>query len=128
MNRALDAGVARHVGTYADGVEVAAGQRLVFVSGTPGIDSGSGELPADFAAQAELAWVNVEAILAAGDMAITDIVQLTQHLIRREDLTVYRDIRNRFLGAHNPASMLTFLPELVWPEMLIELEVIAAKT
>jgi len=47
--------------------------------------------------------------------------------VRREDLAAYRDIRTRNLGTHRPASMLVFAPELVWPNMLIELEVVAAK-
>ena len=70
---------------------------------------------------------NIVRILAEADMGVEDIVKLTQHLIRRDDLTVYRDIRTRYLGTCAPASMLTFLPELVWPDMLIELEVVAAQ-
>ena len=78
-------------------------------------------------AQAELAWQNVVDILAAADMRVENIVNLTQHLIRRDDLGSYRDIRSKYLGTHEPSSMLTFLPELVWPDMLIELEVVAAE-
>ena len=51
---------------------------------------------------------------------------VAEHLASREDLVAYRDIRTRYLGDCEPASMLTFLPALVWPEMLIELEVVAA--
>ena len=80
-----------------------------------------------FANQAELAWQNIVRILAQADMGVADIVKLTQHLIRREDFAVYREIRTRYLGDHAPASMLTFLPGLVWPNMLIELEVTAAR-
>ncbi len=125
--RTIDAGVARHVGSYSDAVAVTGATTVLHVSGTPGIDGDSGNLPEDFAAQAELAWRNVERILAAADMGVEHIVKLTQHLVRREDLAVYRDIRNRHLGACSPASMLTFLPGLVWPNMLIEIEVVAAK-
>ena len=126
MNIPRNAGIAAHIGKYSDAVEVAGPKRILYVSGTPGIDDERGELPADFAAQAELAWQNIVAILAAAEMGVENIVKLTQHLIRREDLVAYRDIRTRYLGACEPASMLTFLPELVWPEMLIELEVVAA--
>lgn len=126
MNIARNAGISRHVGKYSDAVEVVSPQRTLYVSGTPGIDASSGSLPEDFAGQADLAWQNVIAILDAANMNVEHIVQLTQHLIRREDLAVYRDIRARYLGDCEPASMLTFLPELVWPNMLIELEVVAA--
>ena len=127
MKRLIDAGVARHVGNYSDAVLLENPSRLLYASGTPGIDDNSGELPADFEAQANLAWRNILTILAAADMDASNIVKLTQHLLRREDLAAYRDIRSQYLGDNRPASMLTILPGLVWPEMLIELEVVAAK-
>lgn len=127
MNREITTGVAARVGTYSDAVEVPAGSTLLYVSGTPGIDAESGELPDSFEEQAELAWRNVLTILAAAKMGPEDIVKLTQHLTRREDLAPYRAIRTRYLGNNRPASMLTFLNGLVWPNMLIELEVVASK-
>ncbi|MSR13177.1 MAG: RidA family protein [Gammaproteobacteria bacterium] len=127
MNRTVNAGIAKHVGSYSDAIEMITPTRILYVSGTPGIDSDTGDLPAGFAEQAELAWQNIIKILAAAEMSVADIVKLTQHLIRREDIAGYRDIRSRYLGSHSPASMLTFLPSLVWPNMLIELEVTAAK-
>jgi len=84
-------------------------------------------LPEGFSEQADLAWKNVIRILGEADMGVEDIVKLTQHLVRREDLQSYREIRSRHLGECAPASMLTILPGLVWPNMLIELEVVAAK-
>jgi len=127
MNRTIDAGVAARIGTYSDAVEIAPGKRLLFVSGTPGIDSVSGQLPESFVAQADLAWRNVHMILAQAGMGVEDIVKLTQYLVRREDLADYRDIRTRNLREHRPASMLSFVDQLVWPNMLIELEVVAAQ-
>ena len=127
MNRMLNVGVSSRVGTYSDAVEVADGKRLVYVSGIPGLDAATGAIPDGFAEQAELAWKNIKAILSEAGMRVEDIVKLTQYLIRREDLAAYRDIRSRHLGACRPASLLAFLPELVWPNMLIELEVVAAK-
>jgi 2-iminobutanoate/2-iminopropanoate deaminase len=127
MNIKRNAGVARHIGSYSDGVEIVDAQRILYVSGTPGIEHESGSLPESFAEQAALAWINVIRILGEADMAVEDIVKLTQHLVRRDDLIVYRDIRSRYLGDCAPASMLTILPGLVWPNMLIELEVVAAR-
>ncbi|MGD8790336.1 MAG: RidA family protein [Burkholderiales bacterium] len=127
MNIQRNAGIARHIGSYSDGVEIVDAKRILYVSGTPGIDGDSGDLPESFAEQAELAWKNILHILAQADMGVEDIVKLTQHLVRREDMQAYRDIRSRYLGTCAPASMLTLLPGLVWPNMLIELEVVAAK-
>jgi len=127
MNIKRNAGVARHIGTYSDAVEVADARRILYVSGTPGLDSDTGELPEGFSEQADLAWKNVIRILAEAGMGVEDIVKLTQHLVRREDMQAYREIRSRYLGTCAPASMLTLLPGLVWPNMLIELEIVAAK-
>ncbi|UCH47120.1 MAG: RidA family protein [Betaproteobacteria bacterium] len=127
MNVKRNVGIARHVGSYSDAVEIIDAKRILYVSGTPGIDSDSGELPETFSEQADLAWKNVIKILGEADMGVEDIVKLTQHLVRREDLQSYREIRSRYLGECAPASMLTILPGLVWPNMLIELEVVAAK-
>jgi enamine deaminase RidA (YjgF/YER057c/UK114 family) len=68
MNRTIDASVAARIGAYSDAVEISPGKRLLFVSGTPGIDPVSGQLPESFCAQAELAWRNVHAILAQAGM------------------------------------------------------------
>jgi 2-iminobutanoate/2-iminopropanoate deaminase len=127
MNRMIDVGVAARIGTYSDAVEITPGKRMLYVSGTPGLDSKTGQIPEGFVEQADLAWINIKAILSEAGMGVEDIVKLTQYLIRRGDLASYRDIRSRHLGSCRPASMLAFLPELVWPNMLIELEVVAAK-
>ncbi len=129
MQRSIQAGIAARIGKYSDAVEVtdSQGMRTLYVSGTPGLDAQTGHVPEDFAAQADLAWRNLEAILAAADMSVDDIVKLTQTLTRRDDVAGYRDIRERHLGAHRPASMLSFVSGLVWPQMLIELEAVAVR-
>jgi enamine deaminase RidA (YjgF/YER057c/UK114 family) len=37
-------------------------------------------------------------------------------------------VRTRFLGDTRPASMLLIVPQLVRPEFLVEIEIVAAKT
>lgn len=126
MHTQHNVGVAEKIGKYSDGIEVPAGARWLMTSGTPGVDA-EGVLPADFALQATLAWENMLRLLAAAGMGVEDIVKITQTLTRREDLEVYRPIRSKFLGESRPASMLSFVSELIWPEVLFELEVVAAK-
>jgi hypothetical protein len=36
-------------------------------------------------------------------------------------------VRNRFLGTARPAAMLLVIPQLVWPNLIVEVEIIAAK-
>src|SRR5262245_47456411 len=100
--------------------------RWLTTSGTPGL-SAAGTLPNTIAGQAELAWENVVSLLAKADMTVADIVKVTQYLTHADHIKDYAAIRNRFLGDHRPASMLLVIPQLVWPEMLVEVEILAAK-
>ena len=126
MNTQHNIGVAAKIGTYSDAVEVPGTARWLITAGTPGTNA-DGTLPEDFATQARLAWENVMRTLHSADMEVKDIVKLTQTLIRRSDLEAYRAIRNQYLGEARPASMLSFVDGLIWPNILIELEIIAAR-
>ncbi len=125
-NKYINVGVAGKLGKYSDAVLVEDGRRWLYTSGTPGL-AADGSLPPDFETQAQLAWEHVKAMLDAAGMDVGDIVKLTQSLIRPTDLEAYRVIRNKYLGDARPASMLTFVSELVMPGMLIEIEVVAAR-
>lgn len=126
MNKAINVGVAAKLGKYSDAIEVSTGARWLYTSGTPGLFE-DGSLPIDFETQAELAWKSIIAMLHSADMDVEDIVKINQSLLRHEDLDSYRKIRNAYLGDARPASMLSFISELVTPGMLIELEIVAAK-
>jgi enamine deaminase RidA (YjgF/YER057c/UK114 family) len=126
MNKPINVGVAVKLGKYSDAIEVGAGVRWLYTSGTPGLNEDGG-LPPDFETQAELAWKGIITMLHVADMDVEDIVKINQSLLRREDLDSYRKIRNAYLGDARPASMLSFISELVMPGMLIELEIVAAK-
>jgi 2-iminobutanoate/2-iminopropanoate deaminase len=69
----------------------------------------------------------VIALLAKADMTVADIVKVTQYLTRADDIAAYAKVRSRFLDRHRPASMLLVIPQLVWHELLVEVEIIAAK-
>ena len=122
-----DIGVASQIGKYSDAIEVGPNMRWLITSGTPGL-SAAGGLADDTVGQAELAWQNIVNLLAKADMTVADIVKVTQYLTRAEDIKAYTEVRARFLGENRPASMLLVIPQLVWPEILVEVEIIAAKT
>ena len=65
-------------------------------------------------------------VQGASAMATADIVKVTQYLTRDEDNAKYAKVRPHVLGVAEPASMLLVIPQLVPPEFLLELEVIAA--
>jgi 2-iminobutanoate/2-iminopropanoate deaminase len=121
-----DIGVASQIAAYSDAIEVKPNLRWLLTSGTPGL-SKAGHLPEDISGQAELAWQYVVEMLKRADMEIADVIKVTQYLKRAEDIPSYGKVRTRFLGELRPASMLLIVPQLVRPEFLVEIEIIAAR-
>lgn len=119
-------GVANQIGRYSDAVEVQPNLRWLFTSGTPGLAL-DGSLPTDITGQSEVSWEHILKMLQQADMAIADVVKVTQYLTRAEDIAAYAAVRTRFVGDARPASMLLVVPQLVRPEFLVEVEIIAAK-
>jgi 2-iminobutanoate/2-iminopropanoate deaminase len=127
MNHTInDIGIARQIGNYSDAIEVRPNLRWLLTSGTPGL-SLEGNLPTDITGQAELAWTHIIRMLANVGMGVEDIVKATHYLTCAEDISDYGKVRSRFLGEVRPASMLLVVPQLVRPEFLLEIEIIAAK-
>ncbi|EFH85331.1 RidA family protein [Ktedonobacter racemifer] len=127
MKTTHNRGVAAQIGRYSDGVEVSGKVRWLHTSGTPGIRP-DGTAPETIEAQADQAWKNILAILEAAGMEVADIVKVTQYLIHPEDKPAYIQVRSRYLGEARPAFMLSVVTELIRPDILVEIEVIAAKT
>ena len=119
-------GIAAQIGAYSDAVEVKPNLRWLLTSGTPGL-SQAGDLPEDISGQSELAWEHVIRMLDQASMTVSDIVKVTQYLTRAEDVRAYGNVRGRFLGDARPASMLLVIDELVRPDFLVEIEIVAAK-
>ena len=121
-----DIGVASQIGAYSDAVEARPNLRWLLTSGTPGLAT-DGDLPKDISGQTELAWKHVISMLERAGMTVADIVKVTQYLTRAEDIPAYGKVRTRFLGDVRPAAMLLVIPQLVRPEFLVEVEIVAAK-
>jgi 2-iminobutanoate/2-iminopropanoate deaminase len=119
-------GVAEQIGKYSDAVETTDGLRWLYTSGTPGL-SPDGKLSADFSEQARQTWENLIAVLAKAGMGVHDIVKVSTSLTRAEDIPAYAKVRSSFLGDARPAFMLSVINQVIRPEMLLEVEVIAAK-
>jgi enamine deaminase RidA (YjgF/YER057c/UK114 family) len=118
--------IAAPQGPYNHAVEIPEGARVTFLSGQVGVDA-DGNLPDDFRSQAENAFANCQAILEHNGLRMKDVVKITQFLVRREDLPVYREVRGKYLGEERPGSTLLFVAGLADPKMLIEVEMVAAK-
>ncbi|NQU11009.1 RidA family protein [bacterium] len=113
------------VGSYSHALEVPPGARWLFISGQVGLTR-DGQAPEDFAGQCELVWSNLGRVLAAAAMTKDNLVKLTVYLVREEDLPAFREVRDRFLHGHRPATTLVFVRALARPPWLIEIEAVAA--
>jgi enamine deaminase RidA (YjgF/YER057c/UK114 family) len=96
----------------------------VFVSGTIGVDPVTGELPTGAGPQAEAAFLTVEAALAAGGAALTDVVRCRVFLTSREDLPEVAAILKRKFADIRPANT-TVICQLPVPAARVEIEITA---
>jgi 2-iminobutanoate/2-iminopropanoate deaminase len=118
--------VAAPIGRYTHAIETAPNARMLHISGQVGM-SKDGRIAQGCAAQAEQIWRNIEAILAAAGMKLTDLVRVNTFLVNAADVAASRAARQQFLGEHRPASTLLVISALATPEYLIEIEATAVK-
>jgi enamine deaminase RidA (YjgF/YER057c/UK114 family) len=86
-----------------------------------------GSVPATIEEQTEVVWQNILAVLADAGMGIGDVVKITSFLTRFENFPKFAQVRAQYLGSHRPASTLLVISSLARPELLVEVEAIAAK-
>ena len=110
---------------YSHGVEVPAGNRLVFCSGQLGIGPEEA-IPDDAGAQAELCFANIAAILGETGLGLPDIVRINAFVTDRAHMRPYMTVRDRLFADPAPASTLMIVSGFTRPEFKVEIEVIAA--
>lgn len=118
--------VAAPAALYVHGAEVPPNARWLFVSGQIGVHS-DGRPGGDALEQAELVWKNITAVLASASMTLRDIVKVTTYSVSIDHLPALKTVRDRVLDGHLPASTLLVVRALAKPELLLEVEVYAAK-
>jgi 2-iminobutanoate/2-iminopropanoate deaminase len=118
-------GAAKHIGRYSDAIETASGWRWLHTSGTPGVAE-DGTIPAGIEAQTRLAWKYILTALKEAGMTTADLVKVTTSLTDARDIPAYAKIRSEILGDMRPAFMLQVVTQLIKPEVLVEVEIIAA--
>jgi 2-iminobutanoate/2-iminopropanoate deaminase len=109
---------------YAHALEVRGAERLLFVSGTMGLDA-AGNAPDALDAQLALLWSNLRAILAAAGMTVDHIARVTSYLRDGAYAEANAAARNAALGGRLVPTT-AIVAETLAPDWLVELEVIAA--
>ena len=119
-------GIAPPAALYVHGMEAPVNARWLFISGQVGVHA-DGRVGKDAREQAEIVWANIQAILASAGMSVRDIVKLTTYSVSPDHLKALRDVRERALAGHKPASTLLIVAGLAQPQWLVEVEAYAAK-
>jgi 2-iminobutanoate/2-iminopropanoate deaminase len=110
---------------YNHGIEVSAGSRMLFTAGTVGVKP-DGEVPLDFAAQVETVMQSLTEILRSAGMGWDDVVKLNGYLTPQGDIAKFAEIRAKYL-TQKPAMTVVYVPGLVDPRWMVEVEVVAAR-
>ena len=115
---------------YSQVVEVLA-DRLIFIAGQTALDE-AGNLVGkdDFGAQVEQVFRNLSIALKSVGCTASNLVKLTVFVRDMDNLSAYREARNRFFATTTPpaapAITLVEVSRLYGPDFLIEIEGIAA--
>lgn len=115
---------------YTHVVAVEGAKKLVYVSGQVSWGP-DGEVVGrgDMRAQAEQVFANLTGALRAAGAGWPDVVKMTGFMVgmNADNVAAYREARNRHVKpAELPASTLVGLERLVDPDLVLEVEVVAA--
>ncbi|WP_298464773.1 RidA family protein [uncultured Erythrobacter sp.] len=100
---------------------------LVFLSGQAAIaEDGSIVDEADFDAQLSQTFANIERVLEAAGATMSDIVKVTIYLTDMANFPKIVEARKRYFTAPYPADTTVEVSSLALPELMVEIDVIAA--
>lgn len=109
---------------YVHAMEVSGAQRLLFISGTMGLDA-SGNAPERLEDQLDLIWSNLRRILAEAGMTTDNVVRLTSYLRDASYAQANEDARLAALGDRRVPTT-AIVVQTLDPAWLVEIEAIAA--
>lgn len=109
---------------YVHALDVRDVKRLLFVSGTMGLDQ-NGTTPDCLDEQLVLIWRNIGQILNSADMTTENIVKVTSYLTRADQAEANQNARIRALGTRRVPTT-AIVVETLDPSWLVEVEVVAA--
>ena len=119
------------LGMYSHGM-VAAGGELVVVAGQVGTTPDGRVAGEDIVSQTRQAFENVRAVLQAAGARMGDVIRLQTFLTRAEDIPGFMKARQDIFpeyfptGAYPPNTLLV-VSRLVRPDLLVEVEAMAAR-
>ncbi len=114
---------------FSQAVKLTGAEELLICSGQTAIGpDGSAPTTSDMGAQVRIALDNVVTVLEAAGMSPANIVKSTLYTTDVDELIgVIGTESQRILGSRLPASTLIGVTRLAFPELKIEIEVVAAR-
>src|SRR5712671_5439534 len=98
--------------------------QLVFVAGQTGRHPVTGELGKDIREQTRNTLERIKVILAAAGTSLDNVLTVTTHLTRVQDLAAYNEEYAKYFPMDKPARTTVTVASLNSPELLIEITVI----
>lgn len=113
---------------YSQGCRVDEAQRLLFVAGQIALDENGDVVgEGDFEAQTRQVFTNMGRVLELAGMSFENVVQIGGFLIDIGQLPTYARVRDEFVDTPAPpASTTVGVTSLALPELLVEVNAIAA--
>ncbi|MFD1141461.1 RidA family protein [Larkinella insperata] len=114
---------------YAQAIEVSHASHTLYCAGQAAMTPDGQPVAADMAEQIGLCFDNLETVLRQADYSLANVVRLNFYTTSTEQFFVAYGHVLRRLGALGctPASTLTEVRALAFPELLIEIEATAVK-
>lgn len=97
---------------------------LVFVAGQTGRHPVTGELGKDIREQTRNVLERIKTVLAAAGTSLDNVLTVTTHLTKREDLAAYNEEYGKYFPTNKPART-TVEVMLNAPDLLVEITVTA---
>jgi len=115
---------------YSQGCRVDEAQRLLFVAGQIALDENGDVVgEGDFEAQTRQVFTNLGRVLESAGMTFENLVQIGGFLTDIGQLRTYARVRDEFVDTSAPpASTTVGVASLALPELLVEVNAIAASS
>jgi enamine deaminase RidA (YjgF/YER057c/UK114 family) len=109
---------------YSHSALVPADKKTLYIAGQVGLRL-DGTFGATLPEQAEQVFRNIKAILEAHGLGFGDIVKMNTFVVAGQNGIEVRPVRQAHMGDHKPVQTFVYVPQLMRPEWLIEVEAIA---
>lgn len=111
---------------YAHAMEVAAGSRMLIISGLNGFEVDGTTMPESFEEQTDLIWTHIQSILQSAGMGLHNLISIRTYLADPKYDEANVKMRVKYLGAHRVASTVVCC-QLLDPRWKLEVEAMAAE-